>query len=265
MFVAAAAAVSFTEKDTSREKEDLNMIKCQFCGTELEDNALFCHECGAKVGTYPADEVEEQVRTCSSCGAELNPGVKFCSQCGASVSGDPAPETSASPSGIDTQQIRNSAKQMTENITAKVKANPKLYGIIAAVVVVIIVLIIVISSLTGSDSPSTSGSGSGTSSPSYSTSGTAGYDDDTYELLAVSALLKEIDRKYSAADPGSCKYNINKTQKEGNYTVVYGKLYLYDQYGKATTGYSDGSGSYIRTFEVKINDNTGSVSSCTIK
>ena len=241
-------------------------MKCQFCGTELEDNALFCHECGAKTGTAPEEEAPKQPRTCSSCGAELSPDAKFCSQCGALVDDASSSESTAASSRTDTLQTGNSAKQLWENIVARVKENPKLYGIIAAVIVVVIILIIIIGTIGGGGNQT---SGSGTSSPSYSASGAASgsgtYDDSTYELLAASALLKEIDRKYSAADPSSCKYKINKTEKEGNSTVVYGKLYLYDEYGKATTGYSDGSGSYIRTFEVKINDSTGSVTSCKIQ
>ena len=58
---------------------------------------------------------------------------------------------------------------------------------------------------------------------------------------------------------------IRKTEKKGNDTVLYGKLYLYDKYGKSTTGYSDGSGSYIRSFTVEIDNDTGKAVSCTIK
>ena len=47
-------------------------MKCQFCNTELEDDALSCHECGAKTGESPAEEPGEEIRKCSGCGAELN-------------------------------------------------------------------------------------------------------------------------------------------------------------------------------------------------
>ena len=36
-------------------------MKCQFCNTELEDDALFCHECGAKTGESPAEEPGEEI------------------------------------------------------------------------------------------------------------------------------------------------------------------------------------------------------------
>lgn len=81
----------------------------------------------------------------------------------------------------------------------------------------------------------------------------------------MKAVYNEIKRKYKAADADSTKYTVNKIEKESKYTTVYGKLHLYDKYGKATTGNSDKSGSYIRTFEVKINNSTGSVSNCKVK
>ena len=40
-------------------------------------------------------------------------------------------------------------------------------------------------------------------------------------------------------------------------TLVYGTVRLYDKYGKLTTGYYDGSGSYTRSFKITINGDTG--------
>lgn len=51
------------------------MKKCINCGTELDDKALFCVECGAKQ--------PPQGTKCIQCGAELQPGAKFCTECGA--------------------------------------------------------------------------------------------------------------------------------------------------------------------------------------
>ena len=51
------------------------MKKCINCGTELDDKALFCIECGTKQ--------PPQGTKCIQCGAELQPGAKFCTECGA--------------------------------------------------------------------------------------------------------------------------------------------------------------------------------------
>ena len=51
-------------------------MKCQNCGSELDDGVLFCRDCGNKVGN-------RKKRFCRECGAELNDGVKFCGNCGA--------------------------------------------------------------------------------------------------------------------------------------------------------------------------------------
>lgn len=50
-------------------------MKCKNCGAELEDDALFCDECGNKVEkTEPG--------TCPSCGFVNTVNAKFCKQCG---------------------------------------------------------------------------------------------------------------------------------------------------------------------------------------
>ena len=56
---------------------------CIHCGTVLEDEALFCSECGAK--QEPAE------RKCSQCGAVLKEGARFCMHCGTPVEAAPSP------------------------------------------------------------------------------------------------------------------------------------------------------------------------------
>ena len=99
---------------------------------------------------------------------------------------------------------------------------------------------------------------------SDSQEGTEELTDAEIESIVVKALYNEIDRKYDTADADSCKYSINKTEEKSGKIYVYGKVYLYDKYGEATTGWRDGSGSYSRSFTVTINTKSGNNYSCDI-
>ena len=83
------------------------------------------------------------------------------------------------------------------------------------------------------------------------------------EQFVVEALYDEIDSKFSMADAGSCRYDINKTEEKGNYVYVYGTVWLYDKYGQLTTGFFDNSGSSMRSFEVIIHQD-GYIKDCEI-
>lgn len=64
------------------------MKKCPFCGAELNDDSLFCTECGKEL---PKGIV------CPHCGASVNEGDVFCTECGKRV--DEVPQaTSSEPS-----------------------------------------------------------------------------------------------------------------------------------------------------------------------
>ena len=88
------------------------------------------------------------------------------------------------------------------------------------------------------------------------------------DALVADALYKEIDgnKNYrSNLDPGACKYEISSIEDEEKQYVVYGNGWFYDKYGQPCKPYSDNSGSYSFTFEIKINKTTGRVSVCKIK
>lgn len=61
--------------------------KCTNCGTVLDDDALFCTECGSK--QEPAE------KKCKNCGTVLPEGAKFCMNCGTPV--DVSPATASAP------------------------------------------------------------------------------------------------------------------------------------------------------------------------
>ena len=227
-------------------------MNCKFCNAELKEDALFCQECGAKVG----DSLKEDVPKYCKCGAELNVGAKFCNQCGAPVIDKNIEDKSDIDNFANLNKNRSFAKKTIESI----KARPKFFGVIGAGIIVLIVAVSIFGTVSDNNSKSAK-----TSTTANSSTASIKKSNDYYESLARSALYNEIKKKYTAADAGSTKYKINKTEKQKDYTIVYGKLYLYDKYGKASTGYSDGSGSYTRSFEVKIKNSTHTVSSCTIK
>ena len=53
------------------------MRTCINCGAHLDDDALFCTECGTKV--------EAQGKVCPNCGAKVDDGSVFCSECGTKI------------------------------------------------------------------------------------------------------------------------------------------------------------------------------------
>ncbi|GHU60301.1 hypothetical protein FACS1894171_1250 [Clostridia bacterium] len=58
------------------------MIFCEQCGSQIEEEAVFCPECGAAVTVA---EEPGPSPTCPSCGAALAEGAVFCPECGAAV------------------------------------------------------------------------------------------------------------------------------------------------------------------------------------
>jgi class 3 adenylate cyclase/predicted ATPase len=56
------------------------MILCSSCGTENNEEAKFCHGCGAALGL-----------ACPACGARYERGHVFCEECGAQLGGAPGP------------------------------------------------------------------------------------------------------------------------------------------------------------------------------
>ena len=73
--------------------------KCTHCGTILDDEAMFCSECGTKQAP-----VEKK---CTNCGAVLMEGAKFCMYCGtpvAAAAASPSPVTPKAPKEPQTQK-----------------------------------------------------------------------------------------------------------------------------------------------------------------
>ena len=59
---------------------------CPNCGATLQDDELFCCECGTKYEEPAPPEPEPEPDTggfCAKCGTQLRPGAAFCPKCGA--------------------------------------------------------------------------------------------------------------------------------------------------------------------------------------
>lgn len=274
-------------------------MKCKNCNTELQEGAVYCPECGAKVNS----DVPSTPLKCRNCGADLTPGAKFCAQCGAATA-QPAEQpieqqaetaqstemaqnadtaqpngTTAQPSNAvqptdvpaangTTYAFSEQAGDIVAKTKSKIKQKPKFFGALGIVALILIVASTISLSLpknsaTGPKAASSSASSRSSSSKSGSSS-SAVLTEDLKKLLVQSALIKEVREEFPLADPQSTKYVINKTEKDGDETVVYGRVYLYDKYGKTTKGRSGSSGSYSKTFEVTIDNDTRKVESCDI-
>lgn len=61
-------------------------MKCQNCGSEIEQGNKFCTNCGSPVAAEPTEQkIVNDPNACTSCGHVNQPGHKFCENCGAKL------------------------------------------------------------------------------------------------------------------------------------------------------------------------------------
>lgn len=73
------------------------MRTCNNCGAQLDDDAIFCPECGTKTGLQAEQQVEPQKKVCPNCGAVIDNDSLFCPECGVKIENDAQPIINLQP------------------------------------------------------------------------------------------------------------------------------------------------------------------------
>ena len=55
---------------------------CPHCGASMNEGDTFCQNCGKKLNELPSNVTDSTLRKCHFCGAEINDGDAFCQSCG---------------------------------------------------------------------------------------------------------------------------------------------------------------------------------------
>ncbi len=108
------------------EKEN-TVLKCKNCGSEVNQNALFCQVCGAKVEKI----VKPLKRTCPNCGEEIDDSTTFCPECGANVF-----------TGVKSQHKSPVSNSFQGQIDFNTMIKPSIVALILAIILSIIGLLI---------------------------------------------------------------------------------------------------------------------------
>lgn len=112
------------------------MRTCSNCGAPLDNDALFCTECGTKVAPMRMQ--------CPNCGAGVENNSAFCPECGT-----PIGETPVSPPVINNQysqqpntQTGCSARSSSDNIALRSEKKNNMWLYVAGGVLAVILLIV---------------------------------------------------------------------------------------------------------------------------
>ncbi len=71
-----STVVSSSKKSISKSVPKKEVKTCSNCGTENDNDAILCMECGMKL------DISNDVNFCIHCGTEVVPGARFCMNCG---------------------------------------------------------------------------------------------------------------------------------------------------------------------------------------
>ena len=101
---------------------------CKECGAKLDDDAVFCMNCGVKILDT------QNKKTCPNCGAAIVDDAFFCMKCGTKLD---------STAEIETYNLTNSQKEKT------VKSNKEEIDPVLIVIIVFGVIMLILGFLTG--------------------------------------------------------------------------------------------------------------------
>ena len=110
------------------------MRTCSNCGAPLDNDALFCTECGTKAAPIGMQ--------CPNCGAVVENNSAFCTECGTPTSGSPIPPhvSNQYPQQLNTQTGRSTRSSLDNNtLQHEKKSNTWLY-IVGGVLAVILLI-----------------------------------------------------------------------------------------------------------------------------
>lgn len=101
---------------------------CTECGAKLDDDAVFCMNCGVKI----LDTQNKKI--CPNCGAAIVDDAFFCMKCGTKLD---------STAEIETYNLTNSQKEKTVK-SNKEEIDPGLIAIIKVIAVFVVILLIIL-------------------------------------------------------------------------------------------------------------------------
>ena len=75
-------------------------MRCQFCGSGIPEDSVFCPECGKEqTPQTTVNDTQEMPKFCENCGAPIEPGAVFCAGCGSRVGAGMGPAGGAGRQG----------------------------------------------------------------------------------------------------------------------------------------------------------------------
>lgn len=97
------------------------VVKCPYCGGEINYGSTFCNFCGKNVENF-VSEKKEGTAFCTNCGTALEAGAAFCTSCGTPVESAPEqePATEEAPVAEEAAAQEPAVEETSEETTAPV-------------------------------------------------------------------------------------------------------------------------------------------------
>lgn len=80
------------------------MVTCQSCGSEVDEGAKFCKNCGSEVIIEEENIDDSETKFCANCGFEMPKSTKFCPECGTATDSVPQVVNNANNSVVNSDK-----------------------------------------------------------------------------------------------------------------------------------------------------------------